>query len=242
MRAGTRGAQCVYVPYVLSVRLRESAVYPCHCSGIWCSAWAVVSCCVTVAWFFCGRGATLVAVRETQRLPALRGSNQRAAAPATLFRPPGRPCRKESQTFSLIPFRILWIASAVGCQSTHTRVSGALAVEDNQPSRQLVLLEPETTAGQPAPVSTKAPGARDHCRATSSRVYKSSWNPRPLQGNQPPCLHLSTEGNRPSSLEQVSLPETAKGNQPSRLQKQLKNWTTWGQPVPQRSRTPRLVK
>ena len=77
----------------------------------------------------------------------------------------------------------------MGCQSTHAR-----------------LREPETTAGQPAPVSTKAPGARDYCRATSPRVYKSSWNPRLLQGNRPPCLQkfldLSTEGNRPSSLEQ----------------------------------------
>ena len=193
------------------VRLRESAVNPCHCSGIWCSAWAVVSCCVPVAWFFCGRGATLVAARETQRLPALRGSNQRAAAPATLFRPPGRPCRKESQTFSLIPFRILWIASAVGCQSTHAR------------------LRSSSRGGQPALAPTSAPGTRDHCRATSPRFCKSSltcplratgprvWNrslcPRPLQGNRLPCL-----------------------------QKQLKNWTTWGQPVPQRSRTPRLVK
>ena len=187
--------------------------------------------------------------RRSQRLPALRGSTQRVAAPATLFRPPGRPCRKESQTFSLIPFRILWIASAVGCHvNPRTRVSGARAVEDNQSSclqellepepsrttsprvyksswkpepwrttspRQLTLLEPETTAGQPAPLSTKAPRARDHCGTTSSRVYKSSWNPRPLQGNQPPCLQkflvLSTEGNRPSSLEQVSLPETAAG-------------------------------
>ena len=74
-------------------------------------------------------------------------------------------------------------------------------MEDNQPSRQLALLEPGTTAGQPAPVSTKV-----------------SWNPRPLQGNRPPCLQkfldLSTEGNRPSSLEQDSLPETAQGNQP----------------------------
>ena len=182
-------------------------MYPCHCSGIWCGAWAVVSCCVTVAWIFCGRGATLVTARETQCLPALRGSNQRAAAPATLFRPPGRPCRKESQTFSLIPFRILWIASAVGCQSTHAR------------------LRSSSRGGQPALAPTSAPGARDHCRATSSRVYKSFWNPRPLQGNQPRVqkfLDLSTEGNRPSSLEQVSLPETAKGNQPPRLQKQLK--------------------
>ena len=144
------------------VRLRVSAVYPCHCSGIWCSAWAVVSCCVTVAWLFCGRGATLVAARETQRLPALRGSNQRAAAPATLFRPPGRPCRKESQTFSLIPFRILWIASAVGCQSTHARLRSPRLLQGNQPPCLQEPLEPETTAGQPAPVSTKAPGTRDH--------------------------------------------------------------------------------
>ena len=151
------------------------AVYPCHCSGIWCSAWAVVSCGVLVAWLFCGWGAALVATRETQRLPALKGSNQRAAAPATLFRPPGRPCRKESQTFGLIPFRILWIASAVGCQSTHAR------------------LRSSSRGGQPALASTSAPGARDHCRATGSRVYKSFWNPRPLQGNRPPCLQKFLE-------------------------------------------------
>ena len=34
----------------------------------------------------------------------------------------------------------------------------------------------------------KSSGARDYCRATSPRVYKSSWNPRLLQGNRPPCL------------------------------------------------------
>ena len=133
---------------------------------MWCSAWADVSCGVLVAWLFCGRGAALAA-RETQRLPALRGSNQRAAAPATLFRPPGRPCRKESQTFGLIPFRILWIASAVGCQSTHAR------------------LRSSSRGGQPALASTGAPGARDHCRATDLRVYKSSWNPRPLRATGP---------------------------------------------------------
>ena len=118
--------------------------------------------------------------------------------------------------------------------SPRTRVSGDLAVEDNQPSRQLALLEPETTAGN------------------QPRVYKSPSSPRPLQGNRPPCLQkplepettagqpapvstqapgtrdhckqpapclqkflvLSTEGNRPSSLEQDSLPETTAGNQP----------------------------
>ena len=135
---------------------------------------------------FCGRGAALVAAQETQRLPALRGSNQRAAAPATLFRPPGRPCRKESQTFGLIPFQILWIATAVGCQSTHARL------------RSL------SRGGQPALTPTSAPGARDHCKATGPRVCKSSLTwihrgqpalvlhtsfcPRPLQGNRPPCL------------------------------------------------------
>ena len=124
---------------------------------------------------FCGWGAALGAARETQRLPALRGSNQRAAAPATYFRPPGRPCRKESQTISLIPFRIPWIATAVGCQSTHAR------------------LRSSSRGGQPALASTSAPGARDHCRATSPRVYKSSWNPRPLQGNRPPCLQKFLE-------------------------------------------------
>ena len=135
---------------------------------------------------FCGWGAALGVARETQRLPALRGSNQRAAAPATYFRPPGRPCRKESQTISLIPFRIPWIATAVGCQSTHARLRSSS--RGGQPAlRRLVLLEPETTAGQvqkllepettagqPAPVSTKAPGTRDHCRATGPRVCKSS--------------------------------------------------------------------
>ena len=115
-----------------------------------------------MAWLFCDRGAALVTAGETHRLPALRFSNQRAAAPATLFRPPGHPCRKESQTFGLIPFLILWIATAVGCQSTHARL--------RSPSRQ----------GQPALASTRAPGARDHKRATGPRVYKSSstWSHR----------------------------------------------------------------
>ena len=189
------------------MRLRVSAVYPCHCSGIWCSAWAVVSCRVTEAWIFSGRGATLVTARETQCLPALRGSNQRVATPDTYFRPPGRPCRKESQTFSLIPFRILWIASAVGCQSTHAR------------------LRSPSSGGQPAFSPTSAPGARDRCRQPAPRlqkplepettagnrprVYKGSsscplratgpqvWNrifcPRPLQGNRPRVFKSSCE-------------------------------------------------
>ena len=145
------------------MRLRVCAVYTVQCVGSrlpWCPCGVA----------FCGQGAALVAARETERLPALRGSNQRAAAPATLFRPPGRPCRKESQTFGLIPFRILWIATAVGCQSTHAR------------------LRSSSRGGQPALAPTSAPGARDHCRATGPRVYKSPWNPRPLQGNRPPCL------------------------------------------------------
>ena len=122
--------------------------------------------------FFCGWGAALT------QLPALWGSNQRATTPATYFRPPGRPCRKESQTFSLIPFRIPWIATVVGCQSTHAL------------SRR----------GQPVLASTKAPGARDHkgqpaprlqrfldlepSRTTGPRVYKSSSKTGPQWDNQ----------------------------------------------------------
>ena len=74
MCARTRDAQCVYVPYVLSASLEflraVARVCGVHVSllRMWCSVWAVVSCRVTVAWFYCGRGATLAAARETQRL------------------------------------------------------------------------------------------------------------------------------------------------------------------------------
>ena len=100
---------------------------------------------------FCDRGATLVAARETQRLPALRGSNQRVATPEQpTSELPGAHAERSPRPLVLSPFgfrgsRRQWVVSP------RTRVSGALAVEDNQPSRQLVLLEPETTAGQPAP-------------------------------------------------------------------------------------------
>ena len=128
-----------------------------------------------MTWVFCDRGAALGAAQETQCLPALRGSNQRAAAPATLFRPPGRPCRKESQTFGLIPFRIPWISTAVGCQSTHARLGSPSRGE--QPALlQLALLEPETAAGN------------------RPRVYKSPSSPRPLQATGPVS---TTAGNRP---------------------------------------------
>ena len=154
-----------------------------------------------MTWFLSlGRCAGLLQ-RRPQRLPALRGSNQRVATPDTYFRPPERPCRKESQTVSLIPFRIPWIATAVGCQSTHARLRSpsrrgqpvlastkAPGARDHcratGPPCLQKLLEPETTAGQPAPVSTKAPGARDHCRATSPRVYKSSSKTGPPRDNQ----------------------------------------------------------
>ena len=133
---------------------------------------------------FCGRGATLVAARETQLFPALRGSSQQVAAPATYFRPPGRPCRNESQTFSLIPFRIPWIATAVGCQSTHAR------------------LRSSSRGGQPAPRVYKSPwsprplqGNRPPClqkfldldpsRATGPRVWNRSFCPRPQRTTGP---------------------------------------------------------
>ena len=152
-----------------------------------------------MTWFFVAGALRWVLHERSQRLPALRGSNQRVATPATYFRPPGRPCRKESQTFSLIPFRIPWIATAVGCQSTHARL--------RSPSR----------GGQPALSPTSAPGARDHCRQPAPCLQKP-LEPETTAGNRPPSLQkfldLSTEGNRPSSLEQDPLPETAAGNRP----------------------------
>ena len=132
-----------------------------------------------VTWILCDRGAALVTAGDTHRLPALRGSNQRAAAPPLCSDLPGTHAERSPRPLVLSPFgfcgsRRQWVVNP------RTRVSGALAVEDNRPSRRLELREPETTAGQPAPVSTKAPGTRDHCRATGPRVYKSSstWSHR----------------------------------------------------------------
>ena len=228
MCAGTRDAQCVYVPYVLSASLEflraVARVCGVHVSlhRMWCSAWADVSCGVLVAWLFCGRGAALVAARETQRLPALRGSNQRAAAPATLFRPPGRPCRKESQTFGLIPFRILWIATAVGCQSTHAR------------------LRSSSRGGQPALAPTSAPGARDHKRATGPRVYKSSLEPETTSNRV--CLEDPSRATGPRVWNRTFCPRPQEATGPRVYKSSSQNWTTRGQPVPQESRSPRLVK
>ena len=155
-----------------------------------------------MTWFLClGRCAGLLQ-RRSQRLPALRGSNQRVATPDTYFRPPGRPCRKESQTISLIPFRIPWIATAVGCQSTHAR------------------LRSSSRGGQPALASTRAPGARDHCRATGPRVYKSSltWS----HGGQPALVStkavpkLDHQGTTSPTGIQISPSRFIKKNYPSR--------------------------
>ena len=146
------------------VRLRLCAVYTCHCSG--CDAVREQTSPVLSLWrgLFVTGGAALVTAGETHRLPTPRGSNQRAAEPATLFRPPGHPCRKESQTFGLLPFRILWIATAVGCQSTHAR------------------LRCSRTTG---PREHKSPWSPRPQSATGPRVYKSSWNPRPLRATGP---------------------------------------------------------
>ena len=159
---------------------------------------------------FCGWGAALgCCTRRTQRLPALRGSNQRVATPATYFRPPGRPCRKESQTISLIPFRIPWIATAVGCQSTHAR------------------LRSSSRGGQPALASTRAPGAR------ATTVYKRAT------GNRPPCLQklLEPESHQPPwsttgprDYHRSSLPETTAG-QPAPVSTKAVLLDHQGQPV-----------
>ena len=174
-----------------------------------------------MTWFLClGRCAGSLQ-RRSQRLPALRASNQRVATPDTYFRPPGRPCRKESQTVSLIPFRIPWIATAVGCQSTHARL--------RSPSR----------GGQPALASTSAPGARDRCR-------QPPLEPETTAGNRPRLYKSSSScplrATGPQVWNRILCPRPLQGNQPPRLQKQLKSWTIWDNQSPQQSRSPRLLK
>ena len=96
----------------------------------------------------------------------------------------------------LSPFSILWIATAVGCQSTHARLRSPSRGE--QPALlQLALLEPETAAGN------------------RPRVYKSPSSPRPLQATSPASSkavatqkleHLGTTSptvNQPSPFSNV---------------------------------------
>ena len=158
-----------------------SAVYTYHCTG--CGAVRGQTSPVVIAD---GSGLSVagalrcVAARETLRLPALR--RQQSAS------------RRSGHSLVLSPFgfcgsRRQWVVNP------RTRVSGALAVEDNQP-----------------PCPTKAPGTRDHCRATGPRVYKSPSSPRPLLSNQLPCL-----------------------------QKLLEPETTAGQPAPVSAKVPRPV-
>ena len=211
MRAGTRGAQCVYVPYVLSASLEFLRAVARECGVpvsllrdmVQCVGSRLLSCHCGVVFLWPGRYAGCCARDTTPPSPKGAAASEPPHLPlcSDLL---GAHAEKESQTFSLIPFRILWIASAVGCQSTHARLRSPRLLQGNQPPCLQKPLEPETTAGQPAPVSTKAPGTRDYCRATGPRVCKSSL-----------------------TWIQDSLPETAKGNQPPRLQKQLKSWTTW---------------
>ena len=141
---------------------------------------------------FCGWGAALGAARETQRLPALRGSSQQVATPATYFRPPGRPCRKESQTISLIPFRIPWIATAVGCQSTHARLRRPRLLQGNQPPCLQKLLEPETTKGNRPPCLQKFLDL-EPSRATGPRVCNKSFCPRPQRATGPRVYKSSSK-------------------------------------------------
>ena len=144
-----------------------------------------------MTWFYVAGALRGMLQRRSQSLPTLRVSNQRVATPDTYFRPPGRPCRKESQTISLIPFRILWIATAVGCQSTHARLRSPSRGE--QPALlQLALLEPETAAGN-RPRVYKSPSSPRPLQATGPVSTKALWIPRPLQATGP----VSTKDPRP---------------------------------------------
>ena len=77
--------------------------------------------------------------------------------------------------------------------------------------------EPETTAGQPAPVSTKAPGARDCAGQPAPLRLQKLLEPETAQGNQLPCVYKSSltcslRATGPQGI--TGLPETAQGNQP----------------------------
>ena len=196
-----------------ALRLRVSA----GTRAAWCSGWAVVSC----------------RVKVSQRLPALRGSNQRVATPATYHSDlPGAHAERSPRPLVLSPFgfcgsRRQWVVNP------RTRVSGARAVQ-----------------GQPAPVSTRAPGARDHCRplATSPRVYKSlTWSPRPLQGNRPPCLQkfLDLDPSRatgPRVWSKSFCPRLQRATSPRVCKSSSKTGTPGDNQSHSESSPPRLVK
>ena len=189
MCAGFRATLCVHVPCVLRVA-HETLHAVARVCGVHVSLLRDMVQCVSrrLLWcpcdvVLCDWGAALDTEGKTHCLPTLRGSTQRVATPDTYFRPPGRPCRKESQTFSLIPFRILWIATAVGCQSTHARLRSPSRGE--QPALlQLALLEPETAAGN-RPRVYKSPSSPRPLQATGPVSTKALWIPRPLQATGP---------------------------------------------------------
>ena len=174
----------------LSVSIETLRAVARACYGVtvwlhrmWCSQ------CVSnrLLWrlFLCMGRCERLLHRRSQSLPALRGSTPSVATPH-FCRPPGSTCRRSPGPLVLPPSHSLDRAAAG--VSAHARASP----------------EPETTAGQPAPVSTKAPGTRDHCRATGPRVYKSSltWSHRgqPALVTTTGLFARAIEGNRPSCL------------------------------------------
>ena len=60
---------------------------------------------------------------------------------------------------------------------------------------------------QPALVSTRAPGARDHKRATGPRVYKSSWNPRPPRATGPRVYKSNSKTGTPGDNQSHRNPD-----------------------------------
>ena len=161
------------------------------------SAWAVVSCGVLVAWIFVAGALRWCCTRDSTP-PSPKGQQPASRRTGHSVPTSRAPMQKESRPLVLSPFgfcgsRRQWVVNP------RTRVSGAPSRGEQPALLQLALLEPETAAGN-RPVSTKALWIRDHCRQPA------------------PCLQriliLSSEGNRPSSLEQDLLPETAAGNRP----------------------------
>ena len=153
------------------VRLRQRATvfHVClHKDVVQCVINRLLSCPCDV--FSVSGALRWVAAKKVTTPPSPKGQQPASRHTRHLLPTSRAPMQKGVPDYQSYPFRIPWIASAVGCQSTHAR------------------LRSSSRGGQPALAPTSAPGARDHCRATGPRVYKSSWNPRPLQGNRPPCL------------------------------------------------------
>ena len=82
--------------------------------------WSSASSCVLLR-LFCGWGVAEGLTRKVSTLPTLRCGPSAIAAPATWTDPLDARTERVPDCSSYL-FRIPWITTAVGCQSTHARL------------------------------------------------------------------------------------------------------------------------